>query len=284
MEMTQDAAISQLKRSIRKLGSSVENYGDPTLMRFLVARSMDPDKAAKMFVAWQKWRASFVPKGFIAESEVRDELDARKICLQGLSRDGNPVLIVRASLHYPAKDQLQFRKFVVHLLDKALTWYYIMNLSISLVSKIHFQILQTAVYCFLFYMAVLLYYSDAFSPFGGRVIGNEKLIAILDLESLAYKNVDSRGIITGFQLLQDYYPERLRKFFIVNMPWFFVSVWKMVSYFLDRATLEKVVIVSDEDGRKSILEEIGEHVLPERYGGHARLVALQDFTPTPYND
>ncbi|KAK6931650.1 CRAL-TRIO lipid binding domain [Dillenia turbinata] len=242
MEKTRDAAISKLKSSIRKLGSSAENYGDPTLMRFLVARSMDPDKAAKMFVEWRKWRASLVPNGFIAESEVRDELDARKIYLQGLSRDGYPVVIVRASLHYPAKDQLQFKKFVVHLLDKALT-----------------------------------------SPFGGRVIGNEKLIAILDLQNLAYKNVDSHGIITGFQLVQDYYPERLRKCFIVNMPWFFVSVWKMVSYFLDKATLEKIVIVSDEDGRKSIVKEIGDHVLPEQYGGRAKFIALQDFIP-PYND
>lgn len=78
-------------------------------MRFLIARSMDPEKAAKMFVQWQKWRASMVPNGFIADSEVPDELEAKKIYLQGLSKNGCPVMIVKASKHFPSKDQPQFK-------------------------------------------------------------------------------------------------------------------------------------------------------------------------------
>lgn len=86
-----------------------QSHGDPTLMRFLIARSMDPDKAAKMFVQWQKWRAEFVPLGFIPDSEIPDELEARKAYLQGLSREGYPVLIIKTSNHFPSKDQLQFK-------------------------------------------------------------------------------------------------------------------------------------------------------------------------------
>lgn len=41
-----------------------------------------------------------------------------------------------------------------------------------------------------------------FSGFRGKEIGNEKLIAILDLQQIGYKNVDARGLITGFQFLQ----------------------------------------------------------------------------------
>ena len=70
---------------------------------------MDPNKAAKMFVQWLKWRASLVPNGFIAESEVPDELEAKKIYLQGLSTKGYPVMIVKASNHYPPKDHPQFK-------------------------------------------------------------------------------------------------------------------------------------------------------------------------------
>lgn len=70
---------------------------------------MEPEKAAKMFVQWQKWRASLVPNGFIADSEVPDELEARKIYLQGLSTKGHPVMIVKGSKHYPSKDHLQFK-------------------------------------------------------------------------------------------------------------------------------------------------------------------------------
>lgn len=78
-------------------------------MRFLIARSMDQDKAAKMFVQWQNWRAAIVPNGVISESEIQDELEPRKIYLQDLSKDKYPVMIVKASKHFPSKDNVQFK-------------------------------------------------------------------------------------------------------------------------------------------------------------------------------
>ncbi|KAF5750101.1 hypothetical protein HS088_TW03G00433 [Tripterygium wilfordii] len=240
MEKDQEMALTRMRKSVEKLGSSTENHGDPTLMRFLIARTMDPEKAAKMFVNWQKWRASLVPNGYIPDSEVPDELESRKICLQGLSNKGYPLLIVRASKHFPSKDQRQFKKFVVHLLDKTIA-----------------------------------------SSFKGREIGNEKLVAILDLQQISYKNVDARGLITGFQFLQAYYPERLAKCFILHMPWFFVSVWRMVSRFLEKATLEKIVIVTNEEERRDFMKEIGEETLPEEYGGQAKFIAVQDVILPP---
>ncbi|WJX10354.1 hypothetical protein P8452_01090 [Trifolium repens] len=224
-----------MKKSVEKLGSSTQGYGDPTLMRFLIARSMESDKAAKMFVQWKKWRDTMVPNGFISDSEVPDELENRKIFLQGLSQDKYPVMIVQASRHFPSKDQVQFKKFIVHLLDKTIA-----------------------------------------SAFKGREVGNEKLIGILDLQNISYKNVDARGLITGFQFLQGYYPERLAKCYILHMPWFFVSVWRLVSTFLDKATQDKIVIISNEDEKKEFISEVGEDILPEEYGGRAKLVPIQD--------
>uniref|UniRef100_A0A9I9DD85 CRAL-TRIO domain-containing protein n=1 Tax=Cucumis melo TaxID=3656 RepID=A0A9I9DD85_CUCME len=205
------------------------------MMRFLIARSMDVEKAAKMFVQWQKWRDTMVPNGRIDESEIEDELGTKKMFLQGLSKNGHAVLFLKGSKHFPAKDQVQFKKYVVYSLDKTIS-----------------------------------------SAFKGREIGNEKLIGILDLQQISYKNIDPRGLITGFQLLQAYYPERLAKCYILNMPRFFVSVWRMVSRFLEKATLEKVVIVTSEEERRGMIEEIGEDVLPVEFGGKAKLIAIQD--------
>lgn len=67
----------------------------------------------------------------------------------------------------------------------------------------------------------------SFSSFKGREMGNEKLIAILDLQQIAYKNVDPRGLITGFQFLQvslflflpfykDIYPDKVGVFTFSN--------------------------------------------------------------------
>ncbi|CAA2960637.1 Hypothetical predicted protein [Olea europaea subsp. europaea] len=242
MDQNHEHALTQMRKSVEKLGCSVQ-YNDPTLMRFLIARSMDKEKAAKMFVQWMKWRASFVPLNYIPDSEVPDELNARKAYLQGLSKNGCPLLIFKAGKHFPSKDQLQFKKFVVHVLDKTIA-----------------------------------------SSFKGREVGNEKLIGILDLQQLSYKNVDARGLITGFQFLQAYYPERLAKCYLLNMPWFFVSVWRFVSRFLEKATLEKIVIVTNEEERNEFVRNVGEEVLPEEYGGRAKLIALQDFVITPLDD
>lgn len=240
-DATTDFALTKLKKSVENLGSSTQGYGDPTLMRFLIARSMDSDKAAKMFVQWQKWRATMVPNdGFISDSEVPDELETRKIFLQGLSKDKYPVMIVQASRHFPSKDQIQFKKFIVHLLDKTIA-----------------------------------------SAFKGREVGNEKLIGVLDLQGISYKNVDARGLITGFQFLQSYYPECLAKCYILHMPWFFVSVWRFVSGFLDKATQEKIVIISNEEEKKLFVGEVGEDILPEEYGGRAKLVPIQEVEVKP---
>ncbi|XP_012478977.1 CRAL-TRIO domain-containing protein YKL091C [Gossypium raimondii] len=235
MEKSHELELTQMRKSVEKLGFSTEKYGDPTLMRFLIARSMDTDKASKMFVQWLKWRSSLVPNGFVVESEVPDQLEARKIFLQGLSKTGYPVMIVQACKHYPPKDHLQFKKFVVYLLDKTIA-----------------------------------------SAVKGGEIGNEKLIGVLDFQNITYRNVDARGLITGFQFLQAYFPERLAKCYIVHMPRFFVSVWRMVSRFIEKSTLEKIVIVTNDDEKKIFIEEIGEEALPVEYGGKAILRAIQD--------
>ncbi|KAL7110795.1 hypothetical protein ACP275_05G048600 [Erythranthe tilingii] len=65
------------------------------------------------------------------------------------------------------------------------------------------------------------------------------------------------------------------------MPGFFVRVWKLVSRFLDKATLEKIVIVTNEEERREFVRDIGEEALPEEYGGLAKLILLQDFKLNP---
>nr|GEX29034.1 hypothetical protein [Tanacetum cinerariifolium] len=73
-----------------------------------------------------------------------------------------------------------------------------------------------------------------------------------------------------------YYPERLARLYILSMPRFFVSAWKMISYFIDKATLDKIVIVTNEEERRRFITEVGKEALPEEFGGEAKLVALQD--------
>ncbi|KAL0865061.1 hypothetical protein Bca101_044179 [Brassica carinata] len=235
MEESQELALTQLRTSVEKLASSTEGYEKPTLMRFLVARSMNPDNAAKMFVDWQKWRASMVPPNGIPESEVRDELEFGKICLQGPTKSGHPLVLVLCSKHFPAKNAINFKKFVVYVLDKTIA-----------------------------------------SGIKDKEVGDEKLVAVFDLANITYKNLDARGLITSFQFLQSYYPERLAKCYMLHMPGFFVSVWRFVCRFLEKSTQEKIVIVTDGEEEIKFKEEVGVDALPEEYGGRAKLALIQD--------
>uniref|UniRef100_M4EDE2 CRAL-TRIO domain-containing protein n=1 Tax=Brassica campestris TaxID=3711 RepID=M4EDE2_BRACM len=199
MEESQELALTQLRKSVEKLSSSTEGYEKPTLMRFLIARSMNPNKAAKMFVDWQKWRASMIPpSGFIPDSEVKDELETRKMYLQGPTKSGQPLVVCKVSKHFPAKDQLHFKKFLVHVLDKSIA-----------------------------------------SAIQGKEVGDEKVACLIDLQNITYKNLDARGTITGFQILQ-------------------------------------IVIVTDGEEQQKLEEEVGLDALPEEYGGRAKLTAFQD--------
>ncbi|KAK4371820.1 hypothetical protein RND71_007204 [Anisodus tanguticus] len=261
MDTNQEIALTQLRKSVEKLGSSTDSYGEKTLMRFLIARSMDSEKAAKMFVQWKKWRAEMVPLGYIPDCEAADELAAEKVYLQEMTKNGHPVMIVKVNKHFASKDQLQFKR------EPWSNW----MLMITVNDKVSID-------TFASYAEFVVHLLDKTiaSSFKGREIGNEKLIGILDLQNITYSNVDARGLITGFQFLQAYYPERLATCYLLNMPQFFVTVWRFVCRFLEKTTQEKIRIVTNEEQKEEFIREVGEDVLPEEYGGRAKLVLLQD--------
>ena len=78
--------------------------------------------------------------------------------------------------------------------------------------------------------------------------------------------------MTGIHLLRaisthdsQYYPERLQKLFIVNTPGLFARAWGIIKPWLDKGTLEKIVILGSgkEDITKALLEYVDKESLPE---------------------
>ncbi|KAM5571500.1 hypothetical protein ABKV19_011874 [Rosa sericea] len=104
--------------------------------------------------------------------------------------------------------------------------------------------------------------------------GQEKFIFIGDLEGWRYSNSDIRAYLGALSILQDYYPERLGKMFIVHVPFVFMTVWKIVCPFIDNKTKEKIVFVENKMLKSTLLEEIDESQLPEKYGGKLTLVPI----------
>lgn len=108
--------------------------------------------------------------------------------------------------------------------------------------------------------------------------GREKFAVIGDLEGWGYSNLDIRAYLAALEILQDYYPERLGKLYLVHVPYIFMTAWKIVYPFIDKNTRNKIVFVENKVLKETLLEEIDESQIPETYGGKMPLVPIQNST------
>ncbi|XP_042027756.1 phosphatidylinositol transfer protein 3-like [Salvia splendens] len=104
--------------------------------------------------------------------------------------------------------------------------------------------------------------------------GHEKFTSIADVQGWGYVNSDIRGYLAALSILQDCYPEG--KLLIINAPYIFVAVWKMVYPFIDKNTKKKIVFAEDNKLRATLLEDIDDNQLPECVGGPLKLVPIQE--------
>ena len=65
---------------------------------------------------------------------------------------------------------------------------------------------------------------------------------------------------------QDRYPESMGKFYIVNAPYLFSTLWSIIKGWLDEVTVSKIHILG-KDYRKELLEQIPAENLPKDLGG-----------------
>jgi len=98
--------------------------------------------------------------------------------------------------------------------------------------------------------------------------GVEKLVLIID-----YKGYSQLAGLTMtriskeiLDILQDHYPERLGIAFIINAPWAWTVLWKMLQPFLTDRTKKKVRMLSSGD-YSEIHEIVDLEVLETSYGG-----------------
>ncbi|KNA21570.1 hypothetical protein SOVF_041950 [Spinacia oleracea] len=107
-------------------------------------------------------------------------------------------------------------------------------------------------------------------------VGQEKFLAIGDLQGWGYSNSDIRGYLGSLSILQDCYPERLGKLYIVHAPKVFMAVWKIIYPFIDDNTKTKIEFVEKKQLKSTMLQDIDESQLPDIYGGKFSIVPIQD--------
>lgn len=118
-----------------------------------------------------------------------------------------------------------------------------------------------------------------------KAIGHpvETSCTILDLKNVGLKAFwDVKGYVQeASKIGQNYYPETMGKFYIINAPWMFSTVWSVIKNWLDPVTVAKINIPSG-DGKKELLAQIPAENLPVEFGGLCKCVggcSLSDAGP-----
>lgn len=65
---------------------------------------------------------------------------------------------------------------------------------------------------------------------------------------------------------QDRYPETMGKFYIINAPWAFTTVWAVIKPWLDEVTVKKIEILGS-GYKDTLLKQIPAQNLPKEFGG-----------------
>ncbi|KAL9243357.1 hypothetical protein vseg_017253 [Gypsophila vaccaria] len=113
--------LSLMRASLESFDPSFKEADDLMLRRFLRARNLNVEKAVPFFLKYQKWRKSFVPKGYISEAEVQDDLAHNKVLFGGLDKKGRPLTVLLARRHVQNSKVgglEEFKRYCVYVLDK----------------------------------------------------------------------------------------------------------------------------------------------------------------------
>ncbi|XP_057868923.2 uncharacterized protein LOC131075952 isoform X2 [Cryptomeria japonica] len=113
-----NSQLDLMRRTVEAQDSSAKAADDATVMRFLRARDFNVQKASQFFLKYLNWRRAFVPLGYIPESEVCNELEKKKIFIQGFDKQGHPIGVILAARHNSDRDLEEFKRLVVYGFDK----------------------------------------------------------------------------------------------------------------------------------------------------------------------
>lgn len=100
--------------------------------------------------------------------------------------------------------------------------------------------------------------------------GQEQMVWLIDFNGWSLSNsVPIKTARETANVLQNHYPERLAVAFLYNPPRIFETFWKIVKYFLDPKTFQKVKFVYPKSGEStSLLEEVFDmDTLESSFGG-----------------
>ncbi|CEQ39069.1 SPOSA6832_00547, partial [Sporobolomyces salmonicolor] len=216
-----------------------EKHDDATLLRFLRARKFDLAKAKIMWIDTQKWRQSFHVDELYETFDYSEKPAVDKLYprfYHKTDNDGRPIYIEQlgkldlTELYKVTTPERQIQSLVVEY-EK------FQRDRLPICSELKGSLIETS-------------------------------CTIMDLKGVgmsAFWKVKNY-VQEASSISQNNYPESMGKFYIINAPWAFSTVWSLVKGWLDEATVAKIHILGSSY-QSDLLKQVPEDSLPAFLGG-----------------
>ncbi|KAI0337504.1 hypothetical protein BDW22DRAFT_1339708 [Trametopsis cervina] len=232
--------LEKFRTTIQEEGWFVEErMNNATLLRFLRARKFDLAKSKAMLEAAEQWRKDFGVDELVKNFDFKEKALVDKYYPQyyhKMDKDGRPVYIEKlGKLDIKALYQITTPE----------------------------RQLQRLVFEYEKFLTERL-------PACSQAVGHpvETSCTILDLGGVSLTNFYrvKDYVSQAASIGQDRYPECMGKFYIINAPWAFSTVWGFIKPWLDEVTVSKIDILGSSYKDK-LLSQIPKESLPKEYGG-----------------
>lgn len=234
----QEKALEELRAALQALGYQ-NRLDEASLLRFLRARKFNVEAAKEMFISCEKWREEFGTNTILTDFHYTEKTQVASFYPQyyhKTDKDGRPVYIEQLG---SVKVNEMYQITTQERMLKNLVWEY---------------------------EAFTQYRLPACSRQQGHLV--ETSCTILDLKGIS---ITTASQVYGYireasNIGQNYYPERMGKFYVINAPFGFSTVFSFIKKFLDPVTVEKIHILGSKY-QTELLKQIPIQNLPTKFGG-----------------
>lgn len=235
---SEESALEQLRMILEAEGYK-ERLDDSTILRFLRARKFDVMLAKKMFDDCEKWRKEFGTNTILTDFKYTEKPKVAKYYPQyyhKTDKDGRPCYYEElGAVNIPEMYKITNQDRML----KNLVWEY---------------------------EAFTNYRLTACSRKAGYLI--ETSCTILDLKGISLSSTYQvlSYVRAASNIGQNYYPERMGKFYLINAPFGFATAFRIFKPFLDPVTISKIFILG-WNYKSELLKQIPAENLPVKFGG-----------------
>lgn len=234
----QKQTLQQFREKVTEL-KYIERTDDATLLRFLRARKFDLAKALEMYEKCEKWRVEYGTNTILKDFTYKEKPLVATMYPQyyhKTDKDGRPVYYEELG----KVDLTKMLKFTTQeRMLKNLVWEY---------------------------EAFTQYRLPPCSREAGYLV--ETSCTILDLSGISVTSAyNVLGYVREASFIgQNYYPERMGKFYIINAPFGFSTAFGLFKPFLDPVTVSKIFVLG-YSYKSELIKQIPPQNLPKKFGG-----------------